>query len=134
MAGGVGSGKEGEALLQLAEVSHKEPLGKERRHAVTMTRLRLGHCGLAWDLHKIGKHEDGLCGEWGVWQKPNSGTCPDGVCRTRSREVRVRGTAVCSGGHNTRYSEEPSGSHEDQRGIVKAVLEFMAATRQIKMD
>ena len=26
-------------------------LGKERRHTVMMTRLRLGHCGLAWDLH-----------------------------------------------------------------------------------
>ena len=26
------------------------------------------------------------------------------------------------------------GPIEDQRGIVKAVLEFMAATRQIKMD
>ena len=25
-------------------------LGKERRHTVMMTRLRLGHCGLAWDL------------------------------------------------------------------------------------
>lgn len=33
-----------------------------RRHTVVMMRLRLGHCGLAWDLWKMWKHEDGQCG------------------------------------------------------------------------
>lgn len=40
-----------------------EPLyiGKNRKAEVFLTRLRLGHCGLGWDLFKIGKHPDGLC-------------------------------------------------------------------------
>lgn len=32
------------------------------RHTKTMTRLRLGHCRLAWDLYKIGKHQYVLYG------------------------------------------------------------------------
>ena len=32
-----------------------------RRDNIVMTRLRLGHCGLASYLNVIGKHPDGLC-------------------------------------------------------------------------
>ena len=35
--------------------------GKERRDSVKLTRLRLGHCGLASCLEVVGKHPDGLC-------------------------------------------------------------------------
>ena len=32
-----------------------------RRDGIVLTRLRLGHCGLASCLNIIGKHPDGLC-------------------------------------------------------------------------
>lgn len=35
--------------------------GKNRRDQTILTRLRLGHCGLAKTLAQIGKHRDGLC-------------------------------------------------------------------------
>lgn len=36
-------------------------LKSERRDNVVLTRLRLGHCGLASNLNVVGKHPDGLC-------------------------------------------------------------------------
>ena len=36
-------------------------LGAKLRQTMTMTRLRMGHCGLALDLVIIGKQPDGLC-------------------------------------------------------------------------
>lgn len=35
--------------------------GESRRDQIIITRLRLGHCGLAKNLLTIGKHPDGLC-------------------------------------------------------------------------
>ena len=103
-------------------------LGKERRHTGMMTRLRLGHCGLAWDLHKIGKHEDGLCGECGKNQTVEHVLMEcAGLALERERlNAAVGATPVTL--------RSLLGPIEDQRGIVKAVLEFMAATRQIKRD
>ena len=93
-----------------------------------MTRLRLGHCGLAWDLHKIGKHEDGLCGECGKNQTVEHVLMEcAGLALERERLYAAVGTTPVT-------LRSLLGPIEDQRGIVKAVLEFIAATRQIKMD
>ena len=45
-----------------------------------------------------------------------AGTGSVRVFRTRSRE----GTAVCSGGHNTCYTEEPSVSHQESAWDCKS--------------
>lgn len=42
-------------------VGNTSAWGNNRREQVIMTRLRLGHCGLASSLHVIGKHQNGLC-------------------------------------------------------------------------
>ena len=36
-------------------------LNSGRRDDIVLTRLRLGHCGLASGLKLVGKHPDGLC-------------------------------------------------------------------------
>ena len=47
--------------LQTTIKSKRWNLKSGRRDDVVLTRLRLGHCGLASNLNVVGKHPDGLC-------------------------------------------------------------------------
>lgn len=47
--------------LQTSIKSKRWKLNSGRRDDIVLTRLRLGHCGLASGLKVVGKHPDGLC-------------------------------------------------------------------------
>lgn len=93
---------------------------------MTMTRLRLGHCGLAWDLFKIGKHQDGLCGEC---KKQQTVRLVLMECSQYTEERKRMYGAVADQPTSVVSLKSLLNPTEDQPRAVKAVLEFIAATR-----
>ena len=100
-------------------------MGADRRQTVTMTRLRLGHCGLAWDLAKMGKHPDGLCE---TCQKDQTVKHVLMECRRFTEERKTLYAAVAREPTSTVSLKSLLNPVEDQARAVKAVLDFIAAT------
>lgn len=100
-------------------------LGKSRRQAVIMTRLRLGHCGFAWDLAKIGKHEDGLCRTCNQQQTVNHVFME---CQQYKRQREQLYSEVSGDGQQAVTLRDILNPHENQSRIVEAVMDFISAT------
>ena len=98
-------------------------LGSDRRQTVTMTRLRMGHCGLAWDLAKMGKHPDGLC-SCGKKQTVEHVLME---C-SRFTDARERMFAEVASEPSSVTLKGLLNPRENQVRTVKAVLEFVAAS------
>ena len=101
-------------------------LGVDRKQTVTMTRLRLGHCGLAWDLAKMGKHPDGLCSTCKRAQTVEHILMD---CSRFAEDRRRMAAVVASDPTNSSVSlKSLLNPKENQAKTVKAVLDFIAAT------
>ena len=90
-----------------------------------MTRLRLGHCGLAWDLQKLGKHENGLCG---VCKKQQTVKHILMECTGLTRQREHLYAAVESLGTSPVTLKSLLNPIENQPGTIKTVLDFITAT------
>lgn len=98
--------------------------GKNRRVEVLFTRLRLGHCGLAGHLAKIGKHPDGLCAHCKQDQtvKHVFMECP--LYAEKRRELFK---SVAPKTRSVELKTLLSPSH-GQDNVVQAVLDFISST------
>ena len=119
--------KKGRHYFSIQGSVNKGPqyVGAERRQAVTMTRLRLGHCGLAWDLAKMGKHPDGLCDTCHEEQTVKHVLME---CTRFAEERKTMFAAVASEPAREITLKGLLNPTENQPRAVKAVLEFIAAT------
>ncbi len=98
--------------------------GNNRREQIIMTRLKLGHCGLAWGLFRIGKHHNGLC------------ECGEKVtvqhvlmeCSKLTTERRELFSAVLDTGIPCVSMRNLLNPVQHQRAVVKAVMDFLVDT------
>ena len=119
--------KKGRHYFSIQSSVRKEQayLGSERKHTVVMTRLRLGHCGLAWDLAKMGKHEDGMCATC-VKQQTVKHIFME--CSRYKQERKMLYATVLNLGAKSISMKSLLNPTKNQARTVKAVLEFIAAT------
>ena len=89
-----------------------------------MTRLRLGHCGLAWDLARMGKHADGLC-ECGVGETVKHVLME---CKRYNRERTELFSEVMRVGEPVVSLRVLLGYGDHQFEVAGAVVNFMYAT------
>ena len=99
-------------------------MGKGRRQQVILTRLRLGHCGLAADLALIGKHPSGLC-ECGEEETVRHVLLE---CCRYEQERRVLFSNVLGLGEPVVSLKVLLGSAEHQLEVGRAVLRLIYTT------
>ena len=99
-------------------------MGKGRRQQVILTRLRLGHCGLAADLALMGKRPSGLC-ECGVEETVRHVLLE---CGRYKRERRVLYSHVLGLGEPVVSLKVLLGYGEHQLEVGRAILKCIYAT------
>lgn len=97
---------------------------RKRRDGVVLTRLRLGHCGLAGCLRLVGKHQDGLC-ECGSVETVNHVVLK---CNKYNRERRQLFKELSDLGLSVFSLQSIFRANQNTEGVAKAVLKFLHST------
>lgn len=98
--------------------------GKDRRDSVKLTRLRLGHCGLASCLQVVGKHPDGLC-VCGRTETVRHVMLECGMYRTEREQLRqdLAEIGITTLDHKSLFTHG-----KERRAVERSILAFLHNT------